>query len=89
MADIMLDFDDVDFFRIFTEKRMEMIKEIVNEDFKSIRALAEGLERDVKNVWEDLSLLNKFGLIEFEVSGRRKIPTVKRTRIVIKLRDVK
>ena len=64
-----------------------MIKQIMNEEFESIRALAEGLERDVKNVWEDLCLLNKFGIIEFKISGRRKIPVVKKTKITIKLGD--
>jgi predicted transcriptional regulator len=89
MEDILFDFRDRDFFRIFTEKRIEMVREIMNEDFNSIRDLAESLERDIKNVWEDLCILNKFGLIEFEIVGRRKIPIVKKTKIIIKLRDVK
>ena len=81
----MLDFDDLDFFRIFTEKRIEIVREIINEEFNSIRALAESLERDIKNVWDDLCLLNKFGVIEFQVSGKRKIPLVRKRKIIIKI----
>ena len=85
MDDLLLDFNDQDFFRIFTEKRMEMIQEIINEEFNSIRSLAESLDRDIKNVWDDLFLLNKCGIIEFRIVGRRKIPTVKKRKIIIKI----
>lgn len=89
MEDILLDFDDPDCFRIFTEKRIEMIREVMNEEFSSIRSLAESLDRDIKNVWNDLSLLNKFGLVEFEIAGRRKIPMVRKTKIIIKIGEKK
>ncbi len=78
----MLDPFNEDFFEIFTSKRIEIIHELHNENLMSIRNLAEHLHRDIKNVYDDLSLLEKHNLIEFETNGRAKVPKLK-TRTVI------
>jgi len=83
MDELMFDFDDLEAFRIFTEKRMQLLREIMRREVESIRQLAEELDRDVKNVWEDLCLLRRCGLIDFKEMGRRKVPILKKHRIVI------
>ena len=75
-----------DMFDIFTEKRMEMVREIFSNKPSSIRELAENLDRDIKNVHDDLGILSKHHIISFEVMGRKKRPLVKKDIIVIKLR---
>ncbi|HDQ60007.1 MAG TPA: hypothetical protein ENN30_02330 [Candidatus Woesearchaeota archaeon] len=70
---------------IFTEKRMEVLKIVRHEHPKSIRKLAEHLDRDIKNVFEDLMLLKKARLIEFVKEGRCKRPVVRKKIIVIRL----
>jgi predicted transcriptional regulator len=74
-----------DIFQIFTEKRMEMLKEIRESRPTSIRELAGNLDRDIKNVYDDLNILFKHKIISFEVLGRRKRPLIKKDLIVIEL----
>ena len=62
-----------DFFEVFTKKRMELMKDIIDNEPNSIRELASSVERDIKNVFEDLKLLHGFNLIEFEKEGKLKI----------------
>jgi predicted transcriptional regulator len=81
---MFLDFDDQDLFHVFTEKRLEMVREIRDLRPGSIRELADRLQRDIKNVYEDLCLLEKSNVIGFETSGRKKSPFVKRDVIILK-----
>ena len=81
---MFLDFDDQDFFQVFTEKRLEMMREIRDLRPSSIRELAERLQRDIKNVHDDLCLLEKSNLIGFEITGRKKSPFVKSDVVVLK-----
>jgi predicted transcriptional regulator len=77
---------DDDIFDIFTEKRMEIVREIFHGKPASIRELAEKLDRDIKNVHDDLGILSRHHIISFEVIGRKKRPLVKKDLIVINLR---
>ena len=77
---------DEDIYDIFTEKRFEMIQEICHSNPSSIRELAGNLERDIKNVYDDLSILSRHHIVAFEVIGRRKRPIVKKDMIIIRLR---
>ncbi len=73
-----------DLLEIFTKKRLEMLNKLSNDSFFSIRDLAEKLDRDVKNVYEDLCALEKHQMIEFEVKGRAKIPKLKKKVIILR-----
>jgi len=75
---------DCGFFKLFTEKRMQLLRTLHDQRIKSIRDLAEKLERDIKNVWEDLSILSEHNLIEFESKGRSKIPKLRRKVIIFR-----
>jgi len=65
-----------------TEKRIEMIKAIMNQEPHSIRELSRMLERNVKNVFEDLSLLQRNQIVRLEGEGRKRKPVVIVRRIV-------
>ena len=70
-------------FEALTEKRMEMVRAIMHRHPDSIRELAEFLHRDVKNVFDDLKVLDNMGVVKFVRIGRKKRPVVKRKVIVI------
>ena len=55
---------------MFTPRRFAMLETLVSKRFESVRGLAEHLGRDVHNVYEDLRLFRKLGIVEFE-RGRR------------------
>jgi translation initiation factor 2 beta subunit (eIF-2beta)/eIF-5 len=70
---------------IFTEKRIELINEILRSKPSSIRDLASALHRDTKNVFDDLRLLQEAKIIDILVNGKRRVPTLRKKTIIIKL----
>lgn len=66
-----------------TEKRVQMVRTIMHRHPGSIRELADFLHRDIKNVFDDLKILNEMGVIKFVRIGRKKRPIVRRKVIVI------
>ena len=85
MKDILYLEKEMRNLEIFTEKRMQILHAIMEEHPKSIRGLAERLDRDIKNVFEDLRLLQKANIIDFIKEGRCKRPVVKKRIIIIRL----
>lgn len=81
---MFVDFDDSDFLQVFTEKRLELMKSIKDVRPDSIRELAGRLERDIKNVYDDLCILEKSNFIGFETTGRKKVPFLKRDVVILK-----
>ncbi|MBD3312125.1 hypothetical protein GF352_01565 [archaeon] len=75
-----------DFFDVFTRKRIELVKAIMDNEPRSIRALAQRVERDIKNVFNDLKLLHNFRIIEFKKIGRCKKPIVKKKTIIFRFK---
>ena len=60
---------------IFTKQRLAMLETLKDRRFDSIRKLADCLGRDVHNVYEDLKLFRKLGIVEFERGPRNsRIP---------------
>jgi predicted transcriptional regulator len=68
---------------VLTEKRTEILDTLKFEEVKSVRSLAEILDRDKSVVSQDLQVLAKNDLVEYEKEGRRKIPKVKHENVVI------
>jgi predicted transcriptional regulator len=66
-----------------TQKRVEMIKTIMAQEPNSIRELSRILDRNVKNVFEDLALLQKNQIVRLEGIGRTRKPIVVIKRIVL------
>ena len=73
---------ELDMLECLTHKRIEMIKIIARHNPKSIRELSRLLERNIKNVFEDLILLQKNKFISFESKGKNKQPIVSVRRVV-------
>lgn len=65
-----------------TEKRNEIIETIKREDLESIRDLARKVDRDPKNVLEDVRLLFKLDIIDVEKEGGRKIPEMAHDSVI-------
>ena len=60
---------------MFTKQRLAMLETLADKRFESVRKLAEHLRRDVHNVYEDLRLFQRLGIIEFERGPRNsRIP---------------
>ncbi len=77
--------EDKGLLSLMTPKRMELLDYLKTRHPKSILGLAKGLKRDYKNVYEDLRILGKYGVVEKKVDGRNNIPECRIKEIVVKL----
>lgn len=57
-----------------TPKRLELLDFLGAEPVSSINDLAEKMKRNVKNVYNDLKLLEKLGFISLRKEGRSLVP---------------
>ncbi len=78
-----------DFFEVFTRKRLELIRAIMNNEPNSIRDLAKLVQRNIKNVFEDLQILNDYKIISFVEQGRRKKPVVRKKTIILSFKTMR
>lgn len=68
-----------------TPRVLDLIEAIRRERPESITEAARVVDRDVKNVHEELARLARLGVIYFEEEGRRKRPVVWFDELVIEL----
>jgi predicted transcriptional regulator len=68
---------------VLTEKRTEIFDTLKTEDIESVRYLAEVLNRDKSVVSQDLQVLAKHHLVEYEKEGRRKVPKAKHENVIV------
>ncbi|MFH1179407.1 MAG: HTH domain-containing protein [Candidatus Bathyarchaeota archaeon] len=61
-------------YMLLTPRRLELLAYLGVEPVSSINDLAEKLERDVKNVYQDLKTLERLGFILLRREGRSLIP---------------
>ena len=61
-------------FRVLSPKRWELIERLQALGPVSVRGLARALQRDVKRVHEDVSVLIEVGLIEKTPGGKVHVP---------------
>jgi len=69
--DLVLSEED---YMLITPRRLELLDYLGNEPVSSINDLAEKLGRDVKNVYQDLKILERLGFISLRKEGRSIIP---------------
>lgn len=70
--------------KIMTEKRIEIIETIREEEIESKRDLARKVDRDISVVSKDLKVLWKYGIVEYrEEDNNRKIPEITAEKIII------
>ena len=65
-----------DLQRVLTATNVQLLQTVAREEPQSIRAAARLVDRDVRQVHDNLSELERRGLVEFEQVGRAKKPTV-------------
>jgi len=68
---------------ILTDKRIEIIRTVREQQIESKRELARKLDRDIKSVSRDLDILFKHGVINYEEKKGRKIPELSADKIII------
>jgi predicted transcriptional regulator len=68
-----------------TPRVLELIETVRREEPGSINETARAVDRDVKNVHEELTRLARLGIISFEEEGRRRRPVVWFEELVIDL----
>lgn len=68
---------------VLTEKRTEILDTLKSEEVESVRYLSKILNRDKSVVSQDLQVLAKNDLVEYEEEGRRKIPKVKHENVIV------
>ena len=65
-----------DLMETLTPRVLELIEAVRREEPSSINETARVVDRDIKNVHEELSRLAQLGIIFFEEEGQRKRPVV-------------
>ncbi|WP_025209111.1 HVO_A0114 family putative DNA-binding protein [Hippea sp. KM1] len=73
---------------VLTTKRIELLKAIAKHKPKSIYELSKIVNRDLKNVNEDVKLLSELGLLELKKSKtdkERTKPVIEYDRIMIEI----
>ena len=69
---------------VLTEKRMEVITILREKEISSKRGLARELDRDIKNVSNDLDVLWKHSVIDYEDGkGTSKVPVLAADEIIV------
>ena len=61
-------------FSAITEKRLELLRYVATHEAPNVRQLAQGLERNYKNVYTDVRDLLELGLLEKSDQGRLTAP---------------
>jgi len=74
-----------DLMDTLTPRVLDLIEAIRQEEPSSINEAARVVERDVKNVYEELNHLAQLGVIFFEEDGQSKAPIVWFDELVINL----
>jgi predicted transcriptional regulator len=74
-----------DLMETLTPRVLELIEAIRREEPSSINETARVVERDVKNVYEELGRLAQLGIIFFEEEGQSKRPVVWFDELIINL----
>jgi predicted transcriptional regulator len=70
---------------LLTDRRVELLQNIMADKPDSIRRLAERLDRDVKSVHDDLGVLAEYDIVHYEQDGRAKRPFVPYDSIEVSL----
>jgi len=71
--------------RVFTPRAIDLLQVIAQDEPASIREAARLVDRDIKQVSENLERLEEYGIVEFEQEGRAMRPVVEYDEIDIQL----
>lgn len=62
--------------RVLTPRRLELVESLMDAPAASIRALADRLDRDVRQVHDDLDVLSEYRIVQLRPDGAAKRPFV-------------
>ncbi|WP_231183486.1 hypothetical protein [Haladaptatus sp. DYF46] len=68
--------DEADLQRLFSDKNLELLRTIRQQEPSSMREAARLVDRDIKDVSRNLNELAELNVIEFVQEGRSKRPVV-------------
>ena len=71
--------------RVLTERRLQILKTIRDQKPSSVYELAKMVDRDLKNVLQDLSYLQELGIVTITETGVKKVPHFDYDRISIEV----
>jgi predicted transcriptional regulator len=71
--------------RVFTPRAIDLLRAIAREEPGSIREAARLVDRDIRQVSENLERLEEYGVVQFVEEGRAKRPVVPYDEIEIRL----
>lgn len=74
-------FENSDIFDTLSPRRIDLMEYLSKHEPKSIRQLSEKLNRNYKNVYDDLHALEEYSLIDLLPSGRMTRPVCSVTEI--------
>lgn len=81
-----LSFENTDqLAQVFTPRAIDLLQAIAQEEPASIREATRLVDRDIKQVSENLERLEEYGIVEFVDEGRAKRPVVPYDEIDIQL----
>jgi len=60
--------------KLLTKKRRELLQTLSEQEFNSITELTEELDRDKKNISQNIKKLYQHGIIDLKDQGRSKKP---------------
>lgn len=70
--------------KVLTEKRLELIEVLREEEPESISGLAELVDRDVAAVHRDLEVLTGQGIVEVQDEGNKRRPVLRYSHVFVK-----
>jgi len=62
--------------RVLTPRRLELVESLMTEPAASIRDLADRLDRDIRQVHDDVQLLNEYRIVHLQDENGAKKPSV-------------
>lgn len=81
----VIECDINEFRKILTRKRLRLLELIKSNDFYSISEITKKTKRNIKNIYEDLKLLEKFNLIKLEKKTKNIFVTSSVEEIILKI----
>lgn len=72
--------------KLFTHKRLELIEILSKRDFQSITQLAKATGRDIKNIYYDLKILERIGLVKIIKNGKKRAVELLVDEITVRFR---
>ncbi|MDI6655608.1 MAG: HTH domain-containing protein [Candidatus Hydrothermarchaeota archaeon] len=86
---LLLSLSEEEITKIFTKKRLELVRVIKEKHPISISALAKLVKRDLTAVERDLKILEGFGVVKLEKEGKIVKPSVEKELLILPLVPIK